>query len=438
MPSLYRLCKNATKIVVVSAYYDHAFLTDLIAGIPIVRRKSVALTVFVHGFSGTRLQQDLDVLRSWREEQSLKETTIRFVTKGSLFHSKLLVFESKDAATVLIGSANATSAAYQENEEVMLSLEGRTLHSGIRDYLACLVDDSKPLDEVVEPKVDSLIAFFRTGDIYYKPNSLPLFRFDLRLPEGLRDKLSTLRQPIPGFAAKTSRTYNPFPEAEHVEDDAAGTRMSMRPYAAQTCFGWWAPRAYHEQLNKTISAASAKKEQELRSISQQFKEGIASKQIRRRAESSFTLLKEVAMQNGEQLTESDEERLIRFDKFVERCTDQLDNKRWFDRATRVYQHSPMPELWADPVARAEFEDSFFDYLQYVNAAPTEPTLLKSLRKAGIGSADEADKIRQKLTAHLRLKGWSDDDWKESQRSKAKVIGSLPLKRSPRPHNVTRA
>jgi len=367
LASLHALCKSAANVTVVSAFYDRAFLTSLVDGIPVARRKSVQLTVYLHGFSGSRLKNDLATLKQWRAEQTLKSVRVFLITKGVLFHSKLLVFETKTAATVLIGSANATTAAYEENEEVMLSLDGKTVHAGVRDYLSSLAVEARPLDEVDEPEVRSLIAFFRTGDIFYKPNALPLFRFDLRLPQELRERLSRLTEDIPGFSSKTSRTYNPFAGIiEEEVDDGAASRISIRPYAVQTCFGWWAPQHYHRTIDTAVEKASTKKRDRLLSVRKLFTNGIKSGSVGAQAKKSFELLIKVANEHETPLEEGQGARLERFDEFVDRCCKQLTNARWFERATRAYDHSPMPEIWADPVARGEFEESFFDYLQYVN------------------------------------------------------------------------
>lgn len=407
-------------MIVVSAFYDTEFLNRLVGGVPESRRRSVELVVYLHGFSGSRLKNDLVRLKAWRRVQKLKSVQVLLITRGSLFHSKLLVFETATATTVLIGSANATTAAYSENEEIMLCLGDKGVRDSVRDYLSSLALDARTLDDVKEPETRSLIAFFRTGDIYYKPNALPLFRFDLRLPEKLRQELSRLTEDIPGFSAKTSRTYNPF--AALVEDeveevgDGESSRISIRPYAAQTCFGWWAPRQYHSIIDGAVVKASVRKRERLLTIRMRFTEELESGSIFTQAKRSFELLIKVANEHGTPLEESQQERLKRFSEFLERCRKQLGNKRWFERATRAYDHSPMPEIWADPVARGEFEESFFDYLQYVNAASTAPLILTSIAKAiRLDATDGAGEIRAKLIRCLHDVGWSGDEWRSSVR-----------------------
>jgi len=426
LESLSVAAEGARSIVVVSAFYDIPFLKRLAAVVPIARRRLVRLTVYLHGFSGSRLKTDLERLREWRSRlrRAFRAVDVYLLSCSGLFHSKLLVFERRTGATALIGSANATTAAYTENEEIMLVLEATSLPVGMSEYLRRVASKARDLDAVFEPEVRSLIAFFRTGDIYYRPNALPLFRFDLRLSDELRARLSRLTVEIPGFTATASRTYNPFAglgeeieaaEAEINRDEEADassrTRIPIRPYAIQTCFGWWAPRAYHSTIDSAVDKASSKKRERLTRIRQAFLDGIEHGMVVRQAEQSFHKLADFAREYGAPLEELPSARDKRFREFLDRCRAQLQNKRWFERASRAYDRAAMPEIWFDPVSREQFEESVFDYLQYVNSASTVPLILKSLQEVtGVAKADDADDIKTKLTEVLKTTGWPDDGW----------------------------
>jgi hypothetical protein len=424
--SLTALGEKARTITVVSAFYDVPFLDRLAAGVSPTHRKKVEVSVYLHGFAGSRLKEDLERLRKWRSaaRRVFRSVDIFLVSQSGLFHPKLLVFERPSSTIALIGSANATTAAYTENEEVMLALEATALPSGLREYLALLAREARGLDDVREPQVRSLIAFFRTGDIYFRPNPLPLFRFDLRLPDKLRKRLSRLTVNIPGFTAKASRTYNPFAAfgetiereaAEMADEEDSGTarraRISIRPYAVQTCYGWWAPRAYQGEIDAAVEKVSAKKRERLIRLRRAFLEGIENGQVVRQAKKSFRMLAKEAHKQRVPLGEVPEERLTRFEKFLETCSGQLSNERWFDRASRAYDRAAMPEIWFDPVSRAEFEESFFDYLQYVNSGRATPKILKSLQNvAGVKKSDDAAEIKEKLVALLEEAGWPEHGW----------------------------
>lgn len=411
--ALQKHCRGATRVIVVSAYYDQFFLTSLLEAVPLSRRNSVDVDIYLHGSSGTRLKSDLRTLRAWRDVAGMKKLKVWLVSRGGLFHTKLLVFEGKGEVAAYVGSANATTAAYLENEEIMLLLGGARLHPGIKAYVARVASEATPLDKVEQPSVRSLVSFFRTGDLYYKPNAVPLFRFDLRLPEKLREALSMLTEPITGFSAKTSRTYNPFAglQEEEQEDDGAAARVSIRPFAIQTCFGWWAPEAYHSDIDRAVGKASSRKQDRLEVTRRVFLDGIKTGALIEQAKRSFASLEKAAFEHRVPLEEGTTVRLARFDEFLLRCQGQLTNRRWFERATRAFEHTPMPEIWTDPVARSEFEESFFDYLQYVNAATTAPRLLTMLSEViGVSANEGATEIRRKLERHLRDNGWPAENW----------------------------
>ncbi|HEY4177477.1 MAG TPA: hypothetical protein VGM90_11610, partial [Kofleriaceae bacterium] len=177
--------------------------------------------------------------------------------------------------------------------------------------------------------------------------------------------------------------YNPFAGrvADEDEDEATTSRVSIRPYAAQTCFGWWAPDAYHQDIDKAVTNASSKKRDRLQGMRRVFLDGLANGALVDQAKRSFEMLTKVAQVHQVPLEETSQARLDRFDEFLDRCQGQLNNPRWFERATKAFEHSSMPEIWADPVARDEFESSFFDYLQYVNSATTAPRLLTKLSES---------------------------------------------------------
>jgi HKD family nuclease len=57
-------------------------------------------------------------------------------SRGSIYHPKLYLFKSEDAATSIIGSSNLTSGGLQKNREVNVLLEGTILDEAISDSFA--------------------------------------------------------------------------------------------------------------------------------------------------------------------------------------------------------------------------------------------------------------------------------------------------------------
>ena len=103
--------------------------------------------------------------------QNVNESAeVRLAFSRGIFHPKLYLFETTRAGWVAwVGSANATEAALGEqsqNEEILLRLEPAP--PSLLAYSASVWRDGKRLKDC-RPPVNSLPAFFRTGDLYYKP-----------------------------------------------------------------------------------------------------------------------------------------------------------------------------------------------------------------------------------------------------------------------------
>lgn len=75
-------------------------------------------------------------------------------------HAKMFLFEDGDKATLFVGSANATSAAFQQNVEVLVELVGRTRNCGINAFLGTEDD----------PRLETLRSLLQE---YRVPDSIP-------------------------------------------------------------------------------------------------------------------------------------------------------------------------------------------------------------------------------------------------------------------------
>lgn len=426
-----RLAATATSITVISAFYDIAFLRMLALAVPSGRRPKVSLQVYLHGFSGRRLRGQLTELKklNTRWKRSFKSADVSLVSKGALFHSKLLIFRHPKSTTALVGSANATLAAYEDNEEVMVRFDGVVPRS-MQAYIDLVKGASQPLSDVREPEVASLVAFFRSGAMYYRPSVASSFRFNLQLPPALLDRIAVVRLPIGGLTAKAGDLYNPFAgigltaeEVSALDDEslkgqsAAANKVPMRPYGVQTCYGWWVPGAYQKGVQAHIDRASSARESLLKRLSKKLA-GNAS-DVRNVAAVSFAAIEAFAAGEQVALEESSDKRNLRFDAFLDRCRDRLDNIEWRNRASKSYIQTSVPELWTDPVSSQEFSDSFFGYLEFVAAAGKKPLIWTSVRDAvsEIDEGDSMEQIRTKLAKRLR-KGWSDDLWKMPEKGGA--------------------
>ena len=123
--------------------------------------------------------------------------------------------------------------------------------------------------------MDSLAAFFRTGNLYYQPYAN--LRVTVNPFKPLLDRLP------PAEKAKLSPFTSPYAEAEGgigafnvrlVYQDTVGRTVDVvskkqariRPYAVETCYGYWVPEPFMDKVDEIIESASAANAQFLESF----------------------------------------------------------------------------------------------------------------------------------------------------------------------------
>ena len=94
-------------------------------------------------------------------------------------HAKMFLFENGQEARLFVGSANATSAAFQQNVEVLVELVGRTRNCGINALLGTEDD----------PRLETLRSLLQE---YQVPESIPAVDETQRKVERRVDRLSRL------------------------------------------------------------------------------------------------------------------------------------------------------------------------------------------------------------------------------------------------------
>lgn len=158
--------QGACRATVISAYYVCDVLKDLLDGCGEVR-------VLLNGLGGRRLDDQIEELTELARElqDSNGYAEIKLAFSRGIFHTKLYLFESETESIAWIGSANATKAALGAqtyNEEILLRLAPAP--PSLPAYAECAWANGQMLEDS-RPSVDSLTAFFRTGDLYHKPIS---------------------------------------------------------------------------------------------------------------------------------------------------------------------------------------------------------------------------------------------------------------------------
>lgn len=120
-------------------------------------------------------------------EDGANVTTNRDHLSG--LHAKVVVVDRAEGAQVLIGSANATDAAWRSNVEVMVQLTGSVPRLGVEATLAALGDlkeeylskggDEEPADERAQRRLEALVR--RLAGVRFTARVLPGDPWSLRM-----------------------------------------------------------------------------------------------------------------------------------------------------------------------------------------------------------------------------------------------------------------
>ena len=407
---------QAVRSTVLSAYYIPSLLEDLLVNCGDVR-------FVTNGLGGRRLKEqrdDLNALASRLGAQN-RSAAIRLAFCSGIFHTKLYLFESEGDAVAWIGSANATSAAFNgHNEEVLMRLDPAP--PSVLEYANWVWDTSSDLDDC-RPDVDSLAAFFRTGDIYYHPYAhlrvtVNPFRPLLdRLPRDEKAKLSPFASPF----AESEAGIGAF-NIRLVYEDAVGLTVDqvskkqarIRPYAIETCYGYWVPEPFMDKVDGIIRSASAAKEQFLDGFLE-WLEGEGFERTLSAFEGYLADAKRLVLdyevdwethapQYGYVFESSDP---------VEKCVEDLAGqlRHPVDRVkhSHAFVTARLPEIWDDVVARGHFEKTFFESLEAQSSRRSHMWVSARwiLHNVGCSVETRAAEIQKQLEARLADRDWYD-------------------------------
>jgi len=413
---------------VASAFYDINFLLNWLnpKSAPAGWAKHLSdVKLLFNRLGGERLLQQHTELRklSTKLEQRLGcSVEVRLASAPALFHPKLILVK-RARWTAFVGSANATTAAMDRNEEVLVSLHGQV--SPLVRYFDGFWEHAADLTDVKFVPHD-LIAFFRSGRLFFKPTTPLVTTF-----HPFQGVLASLK---PGDRRKLNPRRNiPFAEDEHgigpfdlkrVINYRARERMprlSLRRYAIETCYGFWVPQAVSSQVDAALKRASLKKRQYLDDLRVRLKrlpkkELLAAYQKYLRAvENAFHeagVRWEGNLRSGAADPRDSEGRMPLVVKRLEKQLSDLSPGGFMERYSQPLVSGSMPELWQDEYAYGEFKDSFFAYLAYVSTRPTAQLmvpgrLLKRIRRSEHATAEE---IETALVEFLTRRGWRDSYW----------------------------
>ena len=419
-----RLAK-AKHVFLAAAFYDIPFCKALLAHAP---REAKSVHLLFNGLGGSRLlvqREELSQLETALRRR-IPGTEVRLAFAPGIFHSKLLVVDHGRKRTAFIGSANATMAAMTVNEEILVEFAD---HADLESYSERIWASATPLGELDERlKAKSLVAFFRTGSLYFKPTTslqttLNPFTELLRLlPDDERSKLGTASLPHSdqesGVGAFNLRRAAGFSDNGRDAEDREASKASIKPYAVETCFGYWVPRAVEGELQEMLQKVGASKRArvlELRGVL----ESTGTKTLASRYSEYVSAVRRLLLDSGVSFIDllaaarRDPFDPAQFDTFLERVLARLRNEQYLDRLCKPFVPGAMPELWDDPLAYRDFESSFFEYLEYVAQQPGKKSRIpkRILDRSGISTgAPDSMAIKPALQKLLATKHWAEEDW----------------------------
>jgi hypothetical protein len=417
---------TAKDVFLAAAFYDIPFCRALLAHVP---REANRIRLVFNGLGGARLltqRKELTELeRALRKR--IRSVEVRLAFEPGLFHTKLLLIRQPRKLTAFVGSANATMAAMSLNEEILLEVSGE---GPIESYADRIWASSTPLAELSERlTAKTLIAFFRTGSLYFKPtDSLqitinPFTELLSSLSDKERKRLGTVRLPHSdqetGVGAFNLRRAVGFSDARRDAEDRERSKASVKPYAVETCFGYWVPRAVDAVLQETVHKARTSKHRRLVELRDAL-EATGSKTLVARYAEYVSAVGRLLDNSGVSVraylegARNDPFDKSQFVALLDRALTRLRNDDHLDRLCSPFVCSAMPELWNDPVAYSDFGNSFFGYLEYMAQRPGRGSRVPGaiLKRVGFrdGEIVNADAIKRALAKRLTISGWTDDDW----------------------------
>lgn len=360
--------ESANRITIISAYYSVIFLKKIFKSVQKVNRQLCKLELIFNGFSGERLHdqiKELNALKKSLKKIGFENISILLNRETTLFHTKLYFISNEGGALWFAGSANASMAAFERNEELLI--RNKTNIKTINQYISSVIENSIAIEEIDLDDIteSNIIGFFRTGSIYFKPNNQISFTFSaLDLPDEVEMELTKiLERPKYTNAGKAWGAYNLKLSLGLIERDKkeSCTRLSLKPWSIETCFGYWVPNKYRPLVNNKINEKSKNKKAELQEILKRLKQRGISKLI---SDYKSYLLdaKRILDENEIEWQINEDELIEKFAKFVNKIESKLSDEDKLNKLCLPLISTGMPEIWEDILAYDDFSESFYEYI----------------------------------------------------------------------------
>lgn len=294
--------------------------------------------------------------------------------------------------------------------------------------------DATSLDSEDMP-VDSLVSFFKTGILYFKPiasltTTFNPFRELLKLLSNEeRELIGGIRLPFADqttgigpfnlkHAAFLEKSTDDEANSESEESEVNRTiRASIKPYSIETCYGYWVPSFFNHELKEKLDAAGAIKINKWMELQKKLNTSQESLEIKYQeyldaARQALKIVPNLSKYLNEISVNPFDPKL--FTNFFNRVHMYLDSPDRIERLSLPFVSGAIPEIWDDSQAYLDFHTSFFEYLEYVaKQSQNKPKVPgKILNAINADEEFDAEDLMSALEIHLEENGWSENDWSE--------------------------
>jgi len=410
--------KRAEQITIIAAYYSIGFLENIFDKVNKTKRKKCILNLVFNGFSGQRLQEqhnELKKLKTHLKDKGFSTISIFLNRETTLFHTKLYFIKNDTGSKWFAGSANASFAAFERNEEILFKSSSKI--NSIKQYITDVIEDSTLIENIdLNETVESnIIGFFRTGSIYFKPNNQLSFTFsEFKLPDWVEDRISTIEErPRNTNPGKAWGSYNLKLSLGLKNDDEnkKASQVSLKPWSIETCYGYWVPNKYRSIVNESVKQRSKSIKEKLEEILSLLKSrGVES--LVGDYSDYLNDAKNILEENDIDYSIDEAELTGKYEKFIERIISKLSDPQRLDKLCLPLVSTGMPEIWEDNLAYDDFSESFYEYIHSCLLGHKPRVVSSVIEKMEIDVDSNSDDVAQIFIDYFESDEgeWLDEYW----------------------------
>lgn len=313
---------------------------------------------------------------------------------------------------------NLTQKGVNDNEEILLiddyHIDGRAisnrLSNWVKDYSGILLTKSTAIDDNLTGNYPSCMRqFLLDGTIYYELKEQNPFRFKLCLPDNIIKQQAVIDPLLESSITDTVSLEILIADIGLGKKipDLGNSRAFWKKYCVETCYGFWNPDLWNEELVATLENRIKQRKPHYDAIEKILNERgndirDAFLRLCERIQKHLVGLDIVDWKYGN--PEKARESWI---KWYEALLTKLKNKEFYNRLISGISSVPSPDVWSDPLSSAEFEDSFYESIVYHWSKEYSKETTNVIAKAiawnlDLGDAEKGDIDLEQLKKTMEL------------------------------------